>query len=115
MTSEEFVNKYGESFFKEQKLVSFYNDVHKLNSERIKSLESKLKEKDVIISEYHTKMIADKESYFEVVEAHDDLKSQNKELSERGSKLISIILARKPTEEIGYLQEEIKTGINKLK
>ena len=44
----------------------------------IDHLESQLKEKDVIISEYHAKMIADKESYFEVVEAHDELESQLK-------------------------------------
>lgn len=38
--------------------------------------ESQLKEKDQIISEYHTKMKADYESYWGVVEAYDDLKSQ---------------------------------------
>ncbi len=41
-----------------------------------------LKEKDVIISEYRTKMLADKESYFEVVEAHDDLETKLKEAKE---------------------------------
>ncbi len=44
MTSDQFVNKYGEPFFKDSKLVSFYNDVQKLNSEKIKALESQLKE-----------------------------------------------------------------------
>ena len=41
--------------------------------------EPQLKEKDIVISEYHTKMMADKESYFEVVEAHEELESQLKE------------------------------------
>ena len=49
---------------------------------KITELESQLKEKDVIISEYHAKMLADKESYFEVVEAHDELKAQLKEVEE---------------------------------
>ena len=46
---------------------------------RITELESRLKEKDVIISEYHAKMLSDKESYFEVVEAHDDLEKKLQE------------------------------------
>lgn len=41
---------------------------------------AELKEKDIIISEYHIKMIADKESYFEVVESYGDLESQLKEV-----------------------------------
>lgn len=47
MTSEQFINKYGETFFKAEKLGSFYNDVHKLISchvEKVESLESQLKE-----------------------------------------------------------------------
>lgn len=54
-------------------------------------LQSQLKEKDVVISEYHAKMIADKESYFEVVEAHDDLESQLKEAIESIEALLIII------------------------
>lgn len=44
MTNEQFVNKYGKPFFESNKLGSFYTDVAKLNSERIKALEAQLKE-----------------------------------------------------------------------
>jgi len=57
-------------------------------------LESQLKEKDIVISEYHTKMLADKESYFEVVEAHDDLESKNKDLIESIESLLILIDSR---------------------
>lgn len=56
MTSEQFINKYGETFFKAEKLGSFYNDVHKLISchvEKVESLESQLKE----VSKDHAKTL----------------------------------------------------------
>ncbi len=53
----------------------------------IEDFQGAIKEKDVVISEYHTKMIADKESYFEVVEAHDDLERELKEVKEENKKL----------------------------
>ena len=46
MKSEQFINKYGETYFKAEKLGSFYNDVHKLISrqvEKVKSLEAEKK------------------------------------------------------------------------
>ena len=53
-------------------------------------LQSQLKEKDIIISEYHTKMLSDKESYFEVVGAHYELEAENKKLKEASAILNSL-------------------------
>ena len=68
MKSEQFINKYGETYFKAEKLGSFYKDVHKLIScekESIKNLERVIREQKETIDLFR----------FQVKKAKDSIES----------------------------------------